>query len=154
MTVYIPEFESPEQFSLWFIDLFNTNYGTTSFFSSAQEAKNYVDDYLIRPNFSLTNDQVGILLFWSDESLAAANNWLWTSNNPSNKEAAVIYWTLIKEYINLYTYDPDMIAVVTQGASFAEDTFLANYDEDVKTSIKIPWWIIAIPIALLFFRRK
>jgi len=154
MSVYIPEFNSAEEFTLWFIDLFDTEYGTTSFFSSPQEAKNWVDDYLIRPNFSLSNEEVAILLFWSDESLAYANNWLWTSNNPSNEEAAVIYWNLIKEYIELYSYDPDMIAVVTQGASAAEDTFIEKYDEDVKTSIKIPIFVWIAVAFLVIYKTK
>ena len=154
MSVYIPEFDTPQEFTDWVIDLFDTEYGTTSFFSSPQEAKNWVDDYLIRPNFSLSNEEVGILLFWSDESLAYANNWLWTSNNPSNEEAAVIYWNLIKEYIEIYSYDPDMIAVVTQGAQAAQDTAELTYDEDVESNFKIPWWLVIFPLALLFMRKK
>jgi hypothetical protein len=154
MSVYIPEFNSPSEFVGWFIDLFDTSYGTTSFFATPEEAKNFVDEYLIKPNISLSPYEVGVLLFWSEESLAYAHNWLWTSNNPSQKKAAVIYWNLMADYIELYSYDPDMIAVVNQGAQAAEDTESLTFDEDVKPKVSIPLWVLAIPFFFLFFKRR
>jgi hypothetical protein len=157
VSVYIPEFNSPGEFAEWFIELFNMSYGTTSFFATPEKAKQFVDDYLIKANFSLSNEEVGILLFWSEESYNAALDAVRFSGGSATslkKKAAVIYWDLIREYIELYSYDPDMIAVVNQGSSAAQDTLLETYDEDVKPSIKIPWWLIAIPFAFLFFKRR
>ena len=157
MTVYIPEFNSLNEFSLWFIDLFDTQYGTTSFFSTPEKAKQFVDDYLIRPNFSLTNQEVGVLLFWSDEAYEEALDQVRFSGGSAtslNKRAALIYWELMQVYIELYTYDPEMINVVNVGAKAAQDTLSGTYDEDVKTSLKIPWWIYAIPLSLFFFKRS
>ena len=71
-----------------------------------------------------------------------------------NKRAALIYWELMQVYIELYTYDPEMINVVNVGAKAAQDTLSGTYDEDVKTSLKIPWWIYAIPLSLFFFKRS
>jgi len=157
MSVYVPEFNSLAEFSTWFIDLFDTQYGTTSFFSTPEKAKEFVDDYLIKPNFSLTNQQIGILLFWSDESYEASLEAVRFSAGSASmlkRRAALIYWELMQEYINLYSYDPDMINVVNQGAAAAQDTLSGTYDEDDKTSFKIPWWIYAIPLSFFFFKRS
>ncbi len=158
MAVYIPHFNTPLEFSEWFIELFNTSYGTTSFFSTPEKAKEFVDDYLIKPNFSLTNEQIGVLLFWSDESYEAALDAVRFSGGSATslkRKAAVIYWQLIQEYINLYAYDPDMIAVVNQGASAADDTLTKTYDEDLPPKkLELPWWVFLLPLLFFIPRRK
>ena len=71
----------------------------------------------------------------------------------SSRDGAYLYWDLMQDYVNYHTFDEQLYNVFEVAASSAEDT--ANPETGVTASnLKIPWWIIAIPIALLFFRRK
>jgi hypothetical protein len=142
-------------FSTWLddlIELFNTDYGTTSFFSNPYAAQEWVDSNIILSNPRLSDagnpSQRQILIMNSNESLDYA---LQVTNDPV--EAAAIYWDLMRDYILLNTYDERLANVFNQGAQAAEDTASLTFDEDVKSQVKIPWWLLAFPLAFLFFRR-
>lgn len=134
------------------IELFNTDYGTTSFFSNPYAAQEWVDSNIILSNPRLSDagnpSQRQILIMNSNESLDYA---LQVTNDPV--EAAAIYWDLMRDYILLNTYDEKLADVFNQGAQAAEDTASLTFDEDVKPQVKIPWWLLAFPLAFLFFRR-
>ena len=51
------------------VTTFSQDFGVSSFFSSPNEAANWVEEHVILPNPRLTEQEKGILLFWSEESL-------------------------------------------------------------------------------------
>jgi len=144
----IPEFASFDEFIDWTVDLFDTEYGTTSFFNNPYEAKEYVENHIIKPNPRLTDQEIGILLFWSEESLTAA-----LAQTNYGPDAAVFYWTLMNEYINLYSYDARLQNVFDQASTAADDTLTATYDEDLPPS-KLPWWLFLLPLLFFIPRRR
>ena len=141
------------QFVSDLVELFNTDYGTTRFFSNPYEAQEWVETNIILSNPRLSDvgapSQRDILLINSQESLDYALNY---TNDPVL--AASIYWDLMADYVMLNTYDDDLQNVFNQGAQAAQDTAELTFDEDVKTNFKIPWWLVIFPLAVLFLRKK
>ena len=132
------------------VTTFSQDFGVSSFFSSPNAAANWVEEHVILPNPRLTEQEKGILLFWSEESLDFANYEV-GSTSISGRDGAYIYWNLMRDYVTYHTYDQRLYDLfdVAQDAAFDVSTPTTTVIAD---SFKIPWWLIVLPI--LFFMRK
>lgn len=133
------------------ITTFSQDYGVSDFFSSPNAAAEWVEEYVIEPNPRLTNEEKGILRFWSEESLDYANNEVATTPI-SSRDGAFIYWDLMRDYVNYHTYDERLYNLFDIAAESSYE--VSNPEENIKVDFKIPWWLIAIPFAFLFFKRR
>ena len=133
------------------ITTFSQDYGVSDFFSSPNAAAQWVEEYVIEPNPRLTEQEKGILRFWSEESLDFANYEV-GSTSISNRDGAFIYWNLMRDYVNYHSYDERLFDLFDIAAESSYE--VSTPQENIKVNVKIPWWIIAIPFALLFFKRR
>ena len=138
------------------ITTFSQDYGVSSFFSSPQAAAEWVETNVIEPNPNLTYEEKGILRFWSLESLEFAIQEVGTKASISSTDGAYIYWDLMRDYITYHCqYEPacaDLYNLFNIAADSAQD--VSTPTEQIKVSVKLPWWIIALPFAFLFFKRR
>lgn len=130
------------------VDEYTADYGTTLFFSNPYEAKAFVENNFSR-NPRLSAIQIDVLYDSSENALDYA---LSQTNNP--QLAALIYWEEMQKYIALNTSDPKINQVFETGVNAARDTYNLTYDEDVSLSVKLPWYVLAIPILFLALRMK
>ncbi len=138
-------------FEIWIedlVELFDTNYGTTRFFSNPYEAQTFVEDNFLK-NPRLSEIEKTILLENSKNALEQA---LSDTNDP--QQAALNYWRYMQDYIVLNTSDQRIQSVFETGSQAAEDTANLTFDEDVTETIKLPWWLLLFPLAILFVRKK
>jgi hypothetical protein len=138
-------------FEIWIedlVELFDTNYGTTRFFSNPYEAQTFVEDNFLK-NPRLSEIEKTILLENSKNALEQA---LSDTNDP--QQAALNYWRYMQDYILLNTSDQRIQNVFETGSQAAEDTANLTFDEDVEETIKLPWWLLLFPLAILFVRKK
>lgn len=138
------------EFSEWLqslVDEFFDDYGTSRFFSTPTEARSFVEN-----NFSenprLEPIEKQILL---DSSQHAYDYALSQSGNDPQM-AALIYWQEMQMYIALNTTDPKIQEVFETGVQAAQDTYSLTYDSEVKEKLKIPWYVLAVPVALILWK--
>ena len=133
------------------VTIFAQDFGVSNFFSSPGEAAQWVEDYIIEPNPRLTEQEKGILRFWSDESLDYARLEVGTDYNITRRDGAYIYWNLMRDYVTYHTYDERLYNLFNVAQDAAYD--VSNPTTTViADSFKIPWWVFVLPI--LFFMRK
>lgn len=129
------------------VDEFFADYGTTRFFSTPTEARAFVEN-----NFSQNPrlDPIEIQILYDSSANAFDYALSQAGNDP--QLAALIYWQEMQMYIALNTSDPQIQNVFDTGVQAAQDTYNITYDEDVKTKLDIPWYLLAIPVGLLFWK--
>jgi len=133
---------------------FSQDFGVSSFFSSPSKAADWVQTHVIDPNPRLNPTQKGILSFWSEEAEDFANQEVGSNWDVSSRDGAYIYWSLMRDYVTYHSYDQRLFDLFDVGVDAAYSTTIEGQKENIIAGpLKIPWWVILIPI-LYFFRRK
>lgn len=135
--------------------------GTSTFFSSPTEAKEYAEQYVILPYDGITGPQKSALLEASAEAESAAW-WSVGTSFDSPYDGAFQYWTTMTEKVRK-TGDPWLISFFTGQAEISQETidyveggvvrwdlFKESFEDQQK---KIPWALIIGALALYMWRK-
>ena len=122
---------------------------TSSFFSTTIEARDFVEDRVIKPNPRLADIVKNRLL---EESQIAFDNAISTGKfGAGYRVGALAYWEAMQYAVQSITGDPQLLAVfdiAVQGAQETVDPSIIN-DREPDT-VEIPWWLYAAAGVLIF----
>tara|TARA_R100000963_G_C4636287_1_gene100347 strand:+ start:321 stop:776 length:456 start_codon:yes stop_codon:yes gene_type:complete len=129
------------------------DYATTTFFGSAEAAKDFFEQRVIALNPRLSELQKSALVSASEQCFEDSKTWI-----PFDSESeALAYWQCLQRVVPGYINDPAIFSVLDIAVQGSEEVVeppdsIPSQLEDVvsgEQEIKLPWWLYAAGALLL-----
>jgi len=134
-------------------EIWGEDYAVSTFFSSAESAREFFEDRVVELNPRLSPIQKQALMDASQQCYDDSKTWI-----PFDSDSeALSYWQCLQRVVPGYINDPDIFGVLdiaVQGSAEVIDRpdSISSQLEDVvsgEQAIKIPWWLYAAGALLL-----